>query len=192
MAKKGPIINGFTVPGGRGGAAVAKACQLIIDNPGIKQGDLHSQAAHWAGLNWSTANWITSPGPKSPAELLWSRTKDGRGFRCYPNEFTDKLGDPRPLLQAEILKSFDTLWKGHGSLAAGTLVRILRYNGSQDLGMLLGFTLVRGINYPDGLVSSREDLNDPVHFTLGNCGIMPFVQMPNGPQNWPFHMLARE
>jgi hypothetical protein len=39
MARKpAEIVNGYKVPGGRGGAAVAKACQLIIQNPGIKQG----------------------------------------------------------------------------------------------------------------------------------------------------------
>ena len=107
MAKKGPVIGGYAVPGGRSGAAVTYACQLISQNPGIKQGDVHEQSARWAGLNFSTANWITSPGPKSPAEILWGRQKEGRGFRCYPNENTDKLGDPRPFLQAEILKEFD-------------------------------------------------------------------------------------
>jgi hypothetical protein len=64
MAKKpAEIVNGYKVPGGRGGAAVAKACQLIIQNPGIKQGDVLDQVTNWAKLNHSTANWITSPGP---------------------------------------------------------------------------------------------------------------------------------
>ena len=89
MAKVKEVIGGYNVPGGKGGAAVARACQLVLQNPGIKQGDIHEQAASWAGLNHSTANWLTSPGPKSPAEILWTRKKEERGFRCYPNSLTD-------------------------------------------------------------------------------------------------------
>ena len=56
MAKKEAlIINGYKVPGARGGVAVLKACQLVRDNPGIKQGDLVDEATRWANLNLSTA-----------------------------------------------------------------------------------------------------------------------------------------
>lgn len=192
MAKKGLMIGGYAVPGGRSGVAVAYACQLISQNPGIKQGDVHEQSARWAGLNFSTANWITSPGPKSPAEILWGRQKEGRGFRCYPNENTDKLGDPRPFLQAEILKEFDPVWKKYGSIEPGSLLRIQHHNGNQEVGVLVGFSLLRGIAFTGGLARSRQSLDDLSHFEHGNCGIMPLVMVGERQINWPIHMLIKE
>ena len=53
MAKVKEVIGGYKVPGGKGGAAVARACQLIIQNPGIKQGDVLDTVAYWAKLNLS-------------------------------------------------------------------------------------------------------------------------------------------
>ena len=177
MAKVKEVIGGYTVPGGKGGAAVAKACQLILQNPGIKQGDIHEQAAHWAGLNHSTANWLTSPGSKSPAAILWDRRKEGRGFRCYPNEHTDKLGDPRIRLRQELLKDFDRDWESAGRPFPGNLVTIKKVRYSADslqeyeIGLLLGFNLFRGNQEVDRFVTSREGLDDLSNFDLGFCGI---------------------
>ena len=178
MAKVKEVIGGYTIPGGKGGAAVARACQLILQNPGIKQGDIHEQAAHWAGLNHSTANWITSPGSSSPAGILWDRRKEGRGFRCYPNSLTDKLGDPRIRLRQELLKEFDREWASAGRPQPGQLVRIMSWDkSSSEIGLLLGFDLTRGHWRPGGFVTSRQELDNLSNFDDGHCGINASVQI---------------
>ena len=90
MAKVKTIVNGYTVPGGYSGVAVRHACETVLKNPGITQKDLLEAAVKCSGLNLGTAGWITSPGPKSPATLLWDRRKEGV-FKCYPNEHTEKV-----------------------------------------------------------------------------------------------------
>ena len=183
MAKVKEIIGGYKVPGGKGGAAVARACQLILQNPGIKQGDIHEQAAHWAGLNHSTANWITSPGSSSPAGILWDRRKEGRGFKCYPNEHTDKLGDPRIRLRQELLKDFDRDWEAAGRPIPGNLVTVKKVRYSSDspqeyeIGLLLGFSLFRGAWKPEVFVTSRMELDNLSNFDLGFCGIHTEVRL---------------
>ena len=183
MAKVKEVIGGYKVPGGKGGAAVARACQLILQNPGIKQGDIHEQAASWAGLNHSTANWLTSPGSSSPAEILWTRKKEGRGFRCYPNEHTDKLGDPRIRLRQELLKDFDRDWETAGRPIPGNLVTVKKVRYSSDspqeyeIGLLLGFSLFRGAWKPEVFVTSRQELDDLNNFDAGHRGIDPQVQI---------------
>ena len=87
------IINGYKIPAGKGGLAIRIAAQMIMKNPGIKQGDLLNEACAAAELNVSTATWITSPGSKSPAEKLWDRKKEGRGFKLYPNEWTQAVAE---------------------------------------------------------------------------------------------------
>ena len=37
MSKEQLVVNGYKVPGGYSGAAVRRACELIIENPGITQ-----------------------------------------------------------------------------------------------------------------------------------------------------------
>jgi hypothetical protein len=142
MAKKTELIIGsYTVPGGLGRAAVARACNLVSQHPGIKQGDLMYSASNWACLNTSTSSWLTSPGPKSPAGILWDRKKDGRGFRCYPNSLTSQIGDARLYLQAETLKK----WTNSGSPKKGDLVKLTDSLWARALGInktpgiLLGF-----------------------------------------------------
>ena len=192
MAKVKEVIGGYTVPGGKGGAAVAQACQLILQNPGIKQGDIHEQAAHWAGLNHSTANWLTSPGSKSPAAILWDRRKEGRGFRCYPNEHTDKLGDPRIRLRQELLKEFDREWGNSGRPNPGELVRVRNYGGTSEVGLLLGFSLFRGQWVAGGFVTSRQGLDDLSNFDLGSCGIHTEVLLPGGQKFVTFNYITKE
>lgn len=178
MAKVKEVIGGYTVPGGRGGAAVAYACQLVLQNPGIKQGDIHEWAASWSGLNFSTANWITSPGSSSPAAILWDRRKEGRGFKCYPNALTDKLGDPRIRLRQELLKDFDREWSSAGHPQPGQLVRIMSWDKtSSEIGLILGFSLFRGQWSPGGFVTSRQELDNLSNFDAGSCGINPEVQI---------------
>ena len=82
------VINGYKIPGGKGGLAVRYAANLIMNNPGVKQGDLLQTVCNLSELNLSTSAWITSPGNKSPAMKLWTRKKEGRGYCLYPNEWT--------------------------------------------------------------------------------------------------------
>ena len=201
MAKKpAEIVNGYKVPGGRGGAAVAKACQLIIQNPGIKQGDVLDQVTNWAKLNHSTANWITSPGPKSPAERLWSRQKVGRGFCCFPNEYTHLLGDPRIRLQAEVIRDFDGDWKTVGSPHPGDLVRYFRprwdENSAQEstLGLMVGFikSSYHGYVMREELVFSRSYLDDLDNYTNGSFWLTPQVNLGGELRPISIHHIRKE
>ena len=192
MAKVKEVIGGYKVPGGKGGAAVARACQLILQNPGIKQVDIHEQSAHWAGLNHSTANWITSPGSNSPAVILWDRKKEGRGFRCYPNEHTDKLGDPRIRLRQELLKDFDRDWGNSGRPNPGELVRVKNYGGTYELGLLLGFSLFRGERVAEGFAASRTELDNLSNFDLGHCGIHTEVMVGDRRKSITFNYISKE
>ena len=192
MAKVKEVIGGYKVPGGKGGAAVARACQLILQNPGIKQGDVHTETSKWAGLNHSTASWITSPGSNSPACLLWRRQKEGRGFRCYPNEHTDKLGDPRIRIRAEVLKVFEQDWSASGRPIPGELVRCEGYDGSFQLGLLLGFSLFRGQWVEGGFVTSREALDDLSNFDLGSCGFHTEVMVGESRKFITFNYISKE
>lgn len=182
MAKAKEVVGSYKVPGGRGGVAVAKACQLIRQNPGIKQWEVHEQSAYWAGLNHSTSTWISSPGPKSPAGILWDRQKEGRSFKCYPNELTDKLGDPRVRLQADILKEFDKEWNAVGCPVPGSLVTIEKRRWSEDqpqvytTGLLLGFARAYRVpGGPETLVGGREYLLDLENYNAGTFWIHPHV-----------------
>ncbi len=88
MAKQKTIINGYTIPSGRGGVAVRKACELLIANPGMAQSKLHEEACYYAGISSSHTGWLVNPNdPKCPLPKLWNRNKEGV-FRHYPNEFT--------------------------------------------------------------------------------------------------------
>jgi hypothetical protein len=104
MAKEHLVVNGYKVPGGYGGIAVRRACETVIANPGITQKDLLQDAVRFSGINFSTAGWITSPGPKSPATLLWDRRKEGV-FKCYPNEHTEGVGGSQEAIIDEFIRS---------------------------------------------------------------------------------------
>lgn len=200
MAKVKEIVGGYTVPGGRGGAAVAYACQLVLKNPGIKQGDIHADASFWAGLNFSTAGWISSPGPKSPAGILWDRRKVGRGYRCYPNELTGKLGDPRIRLQADILKEFDKGWNAAGCPVPGALVTVkkLRWSSADPQeyapGLLLGFTRTNRV--PTGKeaeqVGGREYLLDLETYNEGTFWVHPLVLTEGRRKSLQIHDIVKE
>ena len=183
MAKVKEIVGGYTVPGGRGGAAVAYACQLVNQRPGIRQSEIHELSSYWSGLNFSTASWIASPGPKSPAGILWDRRKEGRIFKCYPNELTDKLGDPRIRLQADIIREFDKDWNAAGCPVPGALVTIkkLRWASTDPqeytAGLFLGFA--RANRVPNGkeeaLVGGREYLLDLESYNEGAFWVHPLL-----------------
>lgn len=182
MAKKESLVfNGYRIPRGKGGAAVARACQLVRDQPGIKQVDIINHVTQWAGLNLSTAGWITSPGDKSPAELLWDRRKEGRGFKCYPNEHTPDL-DPRELLRDVVSKEFDKEWSDVGRPMPGELVKVTKYGGGHDIGMLVGFNINRGrfARFSDGILTSREELDNITLYDKGTFCLNPSVLTPAG------------
>jgi len=111
MAKERPVVNGYVVPGGFGGIAVRRACELVIAEPGIKQTDLLERSAQYSMINFSTAGWLTSPGPRSPATLLWDRRKEGV-FRCYPNAFTDQMVGAEAALFDEIMNQTRLSFRG--------------------------------------------------------------------------------
>jgi hypothetical protein len=106
MAKVKTIVNGYTVPGGFGGVAVRRACEFILERPGIAQKHVLEEAVHYSGINFSTAGWLTSPGNpwngKSPATRLWDRRKEGV-FSCYPNEHTEGVVGAQAALFDEIM-----------------------------------------------------------------------------------------
>ena len=107
--KQKTVINGYTIPGGKGGWAVRRACEIIISQPGIGQSKLLESAAGWADLNLGTAGWITSPSDKSPAGKLWTRVKEGRGYSLHPNEFTQQATGALDFVKEEVAKDYDKL-----------------------------------------------------------------------------------
>lgn len=96
MAREKLIINGYNVPGGFGGAAVRRACELIHERPGITQRLLLREVVKFSELNESNAKWIVSE-TNGPVGFLWKRSNKYpdiigvRGFSCHPNDFTEKL-----------------------------------------------------------------------------------------------------
>jgi len=140
MAKEHLIVNGYRVPGGFSGVAVRRACETVLANPGVTQTELLKEAVRFSGINMGTAGWITSPGPKSPATLLWDRHKEGV-FRCYPNEYTDKVVGAQDALVDEFIKNSMREYKStkfHPN--PGDLVRSSQY-GAEIEGIFLGYQL---------------------------------------------------
>jgi hypothetical protein len=164
--------------------AVLKACQLVRDNPGIKQGDLVDEATRWANLNLSTATWITTPGPKSPAGILWDRRKEGRGYRCYPNEHTSSAPDARVPLRKLILDDFDQMWNAALRPLPGDLIEwTYRYSSHSGpeirTGLLQGFSIVRRYT-KEQLILSRDVLEDLSFYDKGSFHINAHVLMTGG------------
>lgn len=113
MAKNKLVVNGYSVPSGFSGVAVRRACELVLEHPGITQVKLLEEAVHTSGLNFSTAGWITSPGRKSPACILWDRRKEGV-FKCYPNAFTAHVTGSQDALFSEIVRRTEAVMKQKG------------------------------------------------------------------------------
>lgn len=112
-------IDGYKLPNGAGGVAIRHGCELIRNNPGIRQTELLTSMLKISDLNSSTAGWLVTPGKtkntKNPAGILWDRKKDNSGhFCCYPNEATMKVESADELvkeiryLKLEQLEPFDT------------------------------------------------------------------------------------
>jgi len=155
-------VNGYTIPSGKGGVAVRRACEIIVKTPGIKQTDLLDAAAAFSRLNHSTAAWVTSPGQDgkpSPASCLWERRKEGRNFHCYPNEFTEKVGDSELFAIEELIKEAVSLTRqlGNqrrpswiGSIKPGDLVRAEPISSHYEYTPITGIFL--GWSFDDGQV----------------------------------------
>jgi hypothetical protein len=158
MAKESLVVNGYKVPSGYSGASVRRACELVIAEPGIKQRDLLERSVMYSGINLSTAGWITSPGPKSPATLLWDRHKEGI-FRCYPNAFTEIATGAQDALFDAIMNDVRLSLRGvKYRPAVGDLV------GADDTvgkrwteGIFIGYSFNRGIPSPT-LYNTIEDI----------------------------------
>lgn len=151
MAKEHLVVNGYRVPGGFSGVAVRRACEIVTGIPGITQQELLREAIRYSGLNSSTAGWITSPGPKSPAGLLWDRNKEGV-FKCYPNKFTDGVVGAQAALFDEIMNS--------------TRLQLRGVDYRPVPGDLVNFHDISGTPYSTGLFIGygfgRHELSDPV------------------------------
>ena len=151
MAKEHLVVNGYRVPGGFSGVAVRRACEMVAAVPGVTQKELLQAAVQYSGLNGSTAGWITSPGPKSPAGLLWDRNKEGV-FKCYPNKFTDGVVGAQAALFDEIMNS--------------TCLQLRGVDYRPVPGDLVSFNDISGTPYSTGLFIGysfgRHELSDPV------------------------------
>lgn len=158
MAKENLVVNGYKVPGGMSGVAVRRACELVIASPGITQKDLLEGSVMYSGLNFSTAGWITSPGPKSPATLLWDRRKEGV-FKCYPNEHTDRVVGAEAAMFDERVLDFRRQTRGFKWLPKpGDLVRSTTALGDVYAeGIILGWAW-GNLRAGDVMFNSPEDL----------------------------------
>lgn len=170
MAKDKLVINGYTVPGGSSGVAVRRACELILERPGIAQKHVLQEAVRFSGLNFSTAGWITSPGPKSPATLLWDRRKEGV-FSCYPNTHTEKVIGAQAALFDELVRGAKVqMKKSHHIPVVGELVECSSSVGYPFCeGVVLGFTLDCGTTLSstvDAILSSRSIISCSNHIEV--------------------------
>ena len=158
MAKERLVVNGYIVPGGYGGAAVRRACETILENPGITQKDLLQEAVRFSGINFSTAGWITSPGPKSPATILWDRRKEGT-FKCYPNEHTEGVVGAQAALFDEVMNQTRLQLRGvKYRPVPGELVSFLAIDGTPySTGLLIGYSFGNH-NLSDPIFNSIDDI----------------------------------
>lgn len=158
MAKERPVVNGYVVPGGYGGVAVRRACELVIAEPGIKQKDLLERSVQYSGINYGTAGWLTSPGPRSPATLLWDRRKEGV-FRCYPNAFTDQVVGAEAALFDRIMNQTRLSLRGWWRPKVGDLIVAHNSLGLPytHQGIFIGYSLTRGVPAP-ALYNSIEEI----------------------------------
>ncbi len=140
MAKERLVVNGYIVPGGFSGVAVRRACETVLANPGIPQTQLLQEAVRYSGINMGTASWITSPGPRSPATLLWDRRKEGT-FKCYPNEHTEKVIGAGDVLFDETMDGVRLQLRGvKYRPTPGELVSFAHTNGEvYSTGMFIGY-----------------------------------------------------
>jgi len=175
-------VGGWTVPGGKAGIAVRRACELIIANPGISQSSLLEQIVEYSGSNRAHATWITSPDSKdperSPTGKLWTREKEGRGFRCWPNAFTSQLSGSLEALRAYRLEEVRKEFRSAGGLPAPgsrVIVQVVGWGAMEPRrGIFLGVTWGdHNASTVDELVALvGEDEGDPAPRAYGGCHIL--------------------
>jgi hypothetical protein len=178
-------VNGFKIPGEFGAVALWKALFNVLNNPGISQTYQLQDAANFSSLNHSTLGWLTSPGPKSPAEKLWDRRKEGV-FCLYPNQWTQKAFDliPHPdtilteymksrARKCPIFKEGDNVTERIGDqVRKGTFLRYIVANPRQ--------TYNENGNY--GLVSvRRENSFESIEEIVATTELQPFNNNPKFP-----------
>lgn len=171
MAKDKLIVNGYKVPGAWSGVAVRYACERVLENPGISQGELLQEATTVSGLNLGTAGWITSPGPKSPATLLWDRRKEGV-FRCYPNEFTEKVTGFQKAIIEEITKFTLGRCKVNRVPEVGELVEVRPGDYILHEGVVLGFVAGGDTTLHPSVHAALSSMVAPHHYHRVSVALM--------------------
>lgn len=186
MAKERLVVNGYTVPGGFSGIAVRRACETVLANPGVTQKDLLEEAVRYSSLNLGTAGWITSPGPKSPATLLWDRQKE-KVFKCYPNEHTEKVVGAEAALFDEIMNQTRLNLRGLRYLPkVGDLVRCynpVSHRGYAE-GLFIGYSLTRGTPTPALYNTIEEIIEARPPCKIGDQIFMDIIQNGTGRRIW--------
>jgi hypothetical protein len=171
MAKDKLIVNGYKVPGGWSGVAVRAACERVLANPGITQKELLEHAVGRSGLNFSTAGWITSPGPKSPATLLWERRKEGV-FRCYPNEHTDKVVGAQETIIEEITQFTLSRCKMNRVPLVGELVEVWPSDYRLHEGVVMGFIFQDASVLHPTVADALRSASSPMYYDRVNVALM--------------------
>ena len=190
MAKVKTVVNGYMVPGGFGGVAVRHACETVLANPGITQKDLLEAAVKFSGINFSTAGWITSPGPKSPATLLWDRRKEGV-FKCYPNEHTDKVVGAETALFDEVMNQTRLSFRGvKYRPKVGDLVALTAAIDGKVYaeGLFIGYSFGR-MSDSDPLYNSVEEIVEArPRCSYGDQVVMDYIENGSGRRrkHWMF------
>lgn len=169
---KWDVIGGYRVPGGSSGAAVRKACEIVLAQPGIRQAKLLDDVVKFSRLNLSTAGWITSPGPKSPACILWDRRKEGGVFCCFPNEFTPQCaGSLEAMISVWKSMPINSDWELAQTLEIGDIV-VKKSDGTPAT--FHGWTHKHTKQPFSTLEEAAQDLVSPEVFSTPEWGVPPF------------------
>jgi hypothetical protein len=172
MAKDKLIVNGYKVPSAWSGVAVRYACERVLASPGISQVDLLQESTTVSGLNIGTAGWLTSPGPKSPATLLWDRRKE-RVFRCYPNEFTEKVTGYLGAIREEITRFTLGRCKMNRVPEIGELVQVRSGDGyHHHEGVVLGFVAGDDPALHPSVTAALSSMVAPRHYQRVGVALM--------------------
>jgi hypothetical protein len=181
MKKEKTTVGGWTVPGGKAGIAVRKACELVTSNPGISQAELLMLAVEFSGTNRAHMTWLTSPDAKrperSPVGRLWERRKEGT-WRCYPNSVTSQLSGSLEALRAYRLEEVRKEFRVAGGLPAPGSRVVVQVVGWGAMEPRRGIFL--GVTWGDHNASTVEELvelvagdeGDPAPRAYGGCHIL--------------------
>jgi len=124
MPRNSIVVNGYSVPFGKSGVAVIRACEIVNSEPGIPQAELMRRACEFANISLSSSTWLVSPGKRSPALRLWDRKRVGRKYLCYPNEFTSLLSGAQSARFDEWMRHARARTSGDVTPQKGDLVQV--------------------------------------------------------------------